>query len=237
MRAFLIITLVLTLLISFLSPVSAGEVWRITSLDWQPYSDSKSPAQGKSIQKLRKLLEKEGVELVVEFYPWARAQDIAQQQGYVGYFPAWPEEVGEGFIASPPVDWSDISVMTYIGSNLEWTGLEALFQSKIGLVKSYEYPEIITSYAREWKKNVDATPNEKALLRKLSDKRIKVAITSSTVMFHLAEKLGIDNIRVLKRLCMNPLVVAFRDTPENMKRLRLLEGLLEKYGEKPVDVE
>nr|WP_321514309.1 hypothetical protein [uncultured Pseudodesulfovibrio sp.] len=228
MKIFIPIQCTLVLLFSFCPLVLAGDVWRITSLDWQPFSDSKSLTQGSSIQKLRKLLENEGIELIVEFYPWARAQDIAQQENYVGYFPAWPEEVGEGFVASSPVDWSDLAVMTYVGSGLEWTGLEALFEFKVGLVKSYEYPDGISRYARKRIENVDATPNETALLRKLSCERIKVAITSPTVMFYLAEKLAIDNVTILKRVGKTPLVVAFRKTPENLKRRRLLEELLKK---------
>ncbi|BDQ36183.1 ABC transporter [Pseudodesulfovibrio nedwellii] len=227
MRAFITSLLVLLLSMSLCSTVLAGEVWRITSLDWPPYSDSKVLTQGKSIQKLKKLLEKESIELVVEFYPWARARDIALQTEYIGYFPAWPEEVEEGFIASSPVDWSEIAVMTYAGSGLEWTDMDALFQVKVGLVKNYEYPEIVASLARKWSKNVDATPDEMALLRKLADERIKVAITSPSVMLYLARQLDIDNIRVLKRICRNPLVMAFKDTPENMKRLRLLDRMIQ----------
>nr|WP_321257238.1 hypothetical protein [uncultured Pseudodesulfovibrio sp.] len=230
MGAFITRLLVLLLLMSLSSIALAGEVWRITSLDWPPYSDSKASTQGKSIQKIKKLLEKENIEIVVEFYPWARARDVALQTEYIGYFPAWPEEVEEGFIASSPVDWSEIAVMTYAGSGIEWTDLDALFQFKVGLVKNYDYPEIIASLADKWKKNVDSTPNEIALLRKLSDERIKVAITSPTVMLYLARQLGIDNIRIIKRICRNPLVMVFRDTPNNRKRLLLLNRLIENSG-------
>lgn len=229
MRAFITGLVLLLLSISLCSTVSAREVWRITSLDWPPYSDSKVSTQGESIQKLKKLLEKEDIELVVEFYPWARARDIALQKEYIGYFPAWPEEVEEGFVASSPLDQSEIAVMTYAGSGVLWTDLDALFQFKVGLVKNYVYPEKIALIARKWWENVDATPNEMALLRKLSDKRIKVAITSPRVMLYLAKKLGINNIKIMKRVCRIPLVLALRDTPKNRKRLLLLNRLIENW--------
>lgn len=155
---------------------------------------------------------------------------MAKQEGYVGYFPAWPEEVDEGFTASPPVDWSEIGVMTFLGSNLEWISIEALFKHRVGLVSSYEYPEAIAKQAYQWPENVDPTPNEMALLKKLSAARIDAAITDPTVMFYLAEKEGIDNIKVLKNLCKSALVLAFRNAPENVERMKVLERLLKGNG-------
>ncbi len=219
---------ILVLVLIYATIASAGEVWVITSLDWQPYSDSNSPQQGFSIHKLRTLLKRENIELRVEFYPWSRARETARQDGYVGYFPAWPEEVVQGFTASPPVDWSDFGVMTYQGSGTKWTSIEDVFDERLGLVTSYVYPDDITKLARTKPNNVDPTPNELTLLRKLSQGRFKRAITSPTVMHYLAKKEGITNIRTLKILGEKPLVIAFRNSPENMKRLRLLEKLLEQ---------
>ena len=44
-----------------------AETWRITSLDWQPYSGSDLANHGKSVEKLRGLLKKESIELIVDF--------------------------------------------------------------------------------------------------------------------------------------------------------------------------
>jgi len=217
---------ILALSIAFASTAMAGTVWKITSLDWQPYSASTMPSQGNSIQKLRNLLKKEGIDLVVEFYPWARAKEIARQEGYVGYYPAWPEEVSEGFTASLPVDWSEVGVLTHAHSRVKWTNLEALFEHKVGLVSTYKYPEAIIKQAKAKPQNVDPTPNELSLLRKLSAKRIEAAITDPTVMHYLAAREGIDNIKSLKILKKMPLVLAFKNSPENLKLYELLNKLL-----------
>lgn len=205
---------------------NAEEIWKITSLDWQPYSGSNMSSQGNSIQKLRNLLKKKNISLVVEFYPWARAQEIAKRKGYVGYYPAWPEEVQKGFIASPPIDWSEISVLTYQGSGLEWNGLENLFQYRIGLVSTYRFPKFIEAMMQEYPGNIDRTPNEVSLLRKLSKKRFRAAITDPSVMFYLAGQEGIDNVEVLANLATHSLVLAFRNSPENMQRLEVVQQLL-----------
>lgn len=93
-------------------PFSQAEEWKITSLDWEPYSSSTMASQGNIIQKLRNLLKTEGIDLIVEFYPWKRSKFLAKKEGYVGYFPAWPEEVDPCcFFASPPIGLSEIAVM------------------------------------------------------------------------------------------------------------------------------
>lgn len=215
------------LLSAFLTThAAAGEVWKITSLDWPPYAGSTMALQGDSIRKLRNLLRTRNIQLVVEFYPWARAQFVAQQEGYLGYFPAWPEEVRQGFTASAPVSWSEIAVLVRSDSRLEWKDLPTLFDRRVGLVFSYIYPESVTLMARERSENVDFSPNDLALLRKLEGGRFEAAITDPAVMLHMAEQEGIENIRVLTSLGAHPLVLAVRNTPENLKRLELLTTLL-----------
>lgn len=57
------------LCVAMLAPAAyAEEVWKITSLDWQPYSGADMATQGNSIQKLRELLKKEGITLQVDFF-------------------------------------------------------------------------------------------------------------------------------------------------------------------------
>lgn len=214
------------LVASFAIGAQAGEVWKITSLDWQPYSGSDMSSQGNSIQKLRDLLQKEGIELKVEFYPWTRAQKLAKTADYVGYFPAWPEEVTEGFMASEPVDWSEIGVLTYKGSGLQWKSVDALFSEMVGLVGTYTYPKDITAAAAKNPANVDKASNEVALMKKLSGKRFRAAITDPAVMLYLASKEGVDNIESLKVLEKKALVMAFRDGADNKKRMELLKKLL-----------
>lgn len=225
-----IYTLLMTLLLStaFFSISHAEEVWKITSLDWQPYSGAEMATQGNSVQKLRALLKKEGIELVVEFYPWARAQALAKREGYLGYFPAWPEEVGEGFVPSPPIDVSEVAVLTYEDSDLTWAGLDALFKSqKVGLIKTYVYSANIQKLARENRATVDLTPNETSLLKKLSVKRINAAITDPAVMQYLANRHGIGNIKVLATLEEKPLLIAFKKSPDTQRRIDFLKRLLQ----------
>ena len=205
-----------------------AETWKITSLNWQPYSGRNLSNQGKSIQKLRNLLEKKGIKLQVEFYPWKRAQHIAKKNEYVGYFPAWPEEVGEGFVASPPIDTSKLGILTRTSKNLKYDNIDDLFEKyKVGIVSTYSYPEPIEKAKQRHPLHLDWSSNEISLVRKLSVGRFDVALTDPKVMLFLAEKEGISNIKVLNASVENkPLVLAFRNDPDNKKRIEILKQLL-----------
>lgn len=206
---------------------NAEETWKITSLNWEPYSGDTLTSQGNSIQKFRELLRQNGIRLLVEFYPWLRAQKKAKTKEYVGYFPAWPEEVAEGFIASPPVDWSEVGLMKQSDDNITFKSIDDLVKKyKVGIVKTYIYPQEIADALKKYPKHADGSPNELSLLKKLGKGRIKVAVTDPNVMLYLAAKEGIDNIELIKVVMKKELVVALRNDDENKSRINLLKKLL-----------
>ena len=81
--------------------------------------------------------------------------------------------------------------------------------------------------------HVEATINEKSLLKKLSAGRHPVAITDPNVMQYLAEQEGIDNIEFVENITKKELVIAFRDSVENRKRLQQLNRILTLDKAKP----
>jgi len=224
-RLVLAVTIAATLLFS---PMAVAETWRITSLDWQPYSGSDMRNQGKSIAKLRNILARNNIELIVEFYPWKRAQKLAATREYVGYFPAWPEEVTKGFLPSLPVDWSTIGVMSYTGSNLAWKNIDKLYEkNKVITIKSYVYPMEIENAMKRFPGNVITSPDEALCAKMLGKKRAKAAITDPNVMLYNAKKEGIKNIEILKNnLKKKELVIAFRDDDTNRRRIEFLNKIL-----------
>jgi len=222
----------LTLLGVFLvgSSQAGSETWKLTSLNWQPYSGAEMASQGNSIQKLRMLLEKHGIILVVEFYPWKRAQILAGKPEYVGYFPAWPEEVAEGFVASLPVDWSVLGYIKQKYSRVDFDTVQTLFEKyKVGIVSTYVYPKAVQEAMRAYPKHTDKSPNEVSLLKKLSIGRFQVALTDPNVMMYLAEKEGIYNVAPIEKIMEDkPLVISFRKGADNQKRIDFLKKILKK---------
>ncbi|WP_319525706.1 transporter substrate-binding domain-containing protein [uncultured Desulfosarcina sp.] len=205
----------------------AEETWKIATLNWEPYSGAEMATQGNSIQKLRLLLKKEKINLIVDFYPWKRAQIIARNKEYVGYFPAWPEEVYEGFTASPTVDWSEIGILKNTESSLRFESVDDLFKNyKVGIIQTYTYPKVIDDAVKKYPNHTEKAPNEISLLRKLATGRHPAAITDPTVMMYLAARNGIYNVETVKIIMKKELVVAFRDDEDNKDRINFFRKLL-----------
>ena len=222
--------LALALLLGCGLSAQAGEVWRVASLEWLPYAGEKAQAQGQAIDKLRRILAADGIELEVAFYPWSRAQRKATEPAFVGYFPAWPEEVRAGFVASAPVDESMLGVMSYAGSDIRWHNLEQLFKNQVvGMVRTYVYPAEIQALIDKYPGNVRFTSDELVLAKVLSRRRIDVALTDPRVMTHYAKQERITNIITLHgRVARKALVFSFRDSPDNQARINRFKALMAK---------
>lgn len=222
-----IVLIVAAVLAVSVAPMDAVETWKIASLNWEPYSGAALANQGSAIEALRTLLRKEGVLLCVEFYPWARAQARARSKAYIGYFPAWPEEVKAGFVPSPPVEWSEVGVLTHGSRRLSFESMDDLFRKyTVGIVQTYSYPSPIREAMEKYPDHVDASPNEMSLLKKLAKGRHEVAVTDPRVMRFLAEQEGIADIELVRVVMKKELVIAFRDDAENRARLERLKRLL-----------
>ncbi len=207
------------------------ETWKITSLDWQPYSGGKLADQGTSVKKLREILREEGVRLVVEFYPWQRAQILAKNKGYIGYFPAWPEEVSTGFVASQVVDWSEIAILKKTGTKLVFSSIDELFKKySVGIVSTYEYPEIINKSMKKYPFHVDGARNETQLVKKLSAGRHNAALTDPAVMMHLAKKNSISNVELVDVISKKELVIALRDDVDNQEKIKFINRVLKSLN-------
>lgn len=124
-------------LLSTFSLATYAEKWKVTSLDWPPFSGSKLPDGGAGILALREALKAEGIELEVEFLPWTRAIRKAQEADVVGYYPAWPEDVVAGFTKSDVMFKSPVGFAEPVGRPLVWTKMEDLKGKKIGVVQDY----------------------------------------------------------------------------------------------------
>lgn len=220
--------LVSVFLLSCNSSFSVAETWRITSLEWPPYSGANLKGGGKAIVALRAALKNAEIDLEVDFMPWTRAQSVASSPEYVGYFPAWPEEVKEGFAASAPVDLSLVGVLQRKGTDTNWTSIEELFlKYRVGFVRSYVYPaelqrQIYQSYDPE-----DGAEDEHDLARVLDAGRVDVALTDPMVMMHVAEELSLTEIDgKAKILQQHPLVLALSKKEGYEEKRQLLNKLL-----------
>lgn len=124
-------------LVTTSADVFAREKWTITSLDWQPFSGRDLADGGIAITVLREALSKEGIDLNVLYYPWTRAVKTAADPALLGYYPAWREEVLDGFSASSVIFTSPVVFVENVNHPLKWTKLNDLKGKTIGVVQNY----------------------------------------------------------------------------------------------------
>lgn len=222
MRKFVFILSVLLTLMC--TNAIAGETWVVASLEWAPYCGISMDKQGKSIEKLREGLKGEGIELLVEFYPWQRAKMTAKSDSYVGYFPAWTAEIDPGFIASVPIDNSEVAVIKLKGTEVKFNNLFELFQNyKVGVVRGYGYPNSVAKAMKAHPTHVDEANDEVLLLRKMYVSRYPVIISDPLVTQYAAAKEKIEGVEVVQSISKEPLVMAVREGEGSARKLEILK--------------
>lgn len=127
----------LSLVVLFSFNSFAQNKWKISSLEWPPFTGKSLPGGGAGTVILKEALKAEGIELEIEFVPWSRAIQLAKDPAFVGYYPAWPEDVIEGFSKSETIFKSPVGFAEPVGKPLAWEKLEDLKGKKIGTVQDY----------------------------------------------------------------------------------------------------
>lgn len=126
-----------------------AEKWILTILEWPPFTCEKCPEQGAGAKVLRDALKAEGIEIEFVFLPWTRAILESKQDKYIGYYPAWPEDVQEGFSPSISLYKSPLGFIEQKNKPLKWEKLSDLKGKTIGTVQDYgnttEFNELIKS--------------------------------------------------------------------------------------------
>ncbi len=152
---------------------------------------------------------------------------MAQQADYIGYFPAWPTEVDPGFLASEPVAYSRLAVLSLPAASITASSLESIVsQYRTGVVSTYDYPEYIQTTLDRHPGSTRQAMTDLLLLKMLIGGRFDVVIADPLVLEYLADKHGLPSARLVLELEHEPLVLAFRDDPANQARLMRLNALL-----------
>ena len=170
---------------SFGTVAAAGEVWKVTSLEWPPFCGEKLPDGGSGVKALRDSLKAEGIELKVEFYPWTRAIATAKKPEYAGFYAAWPEDVGEGFSASGALFRSPLVIIQNKNAPFKFNGLDDLKGKSIAIVQDYgntkEFNQMVASGAIRGESGIDDVTG----VKKLEAKRVEGMIIDINVLKYI----------------------------------------------------
>ena len=226
-------TLALIGLAVLYATVSAkAETWRISALEWPPYSSPQEKDGGSAVSALRASLAQIGVTLEIDYMSFPRAKALAKSGQYIGYFPAWPEEIIEGFKGSRPVMMSQVGVFHRENTIVTWHNTHDLFENyKVGYVTSFGYPTPVEDEIQHHATTATGVDTERDLVRMLAADRIDVALTDPAVMLHVSEKMDVTGLVANKYILFRkPLVVAFSGEWENVSRRARLNAVLPHFS-------
>jgi len=167
-------------------------VVRLATLEWEPYIGTRLADQGYTAALIRAAFAEQGMDVKIEFYPWARALHLARTGAVDGLMPEYfnPSrqtefEYSSGFPGGPLVLYKRrgdaIAFSTDPGKHQD-AALRALQARRFGVVRGYLNTPVFDAakYLRKEEANDDATN-----LRKLVYGRIDLAVIDRRVAEHL----------------------------------------------------
>lgn len=208
--------------------------YKMTSLDWAPYTNEKLPAKGASSAVVSEALKASGYTLKIEFYPWTRAVNLAKDDGgYIAYFPEYHSKANEAyFLYSDPIGTGPLVFVERKANPVTWDSYDSLKGKKIGVVRDYVNTDELDAKIASKTLTGDEAPDDVKNLMKLAAGRVDVAVVDVNVFNYLAKnepaiKAIAGQLQVnAKKLEDKKLYVCFKKSPEGEKALKAFnEGL------------
>ena len=223
------------IMITFISPLAfSAEKWKLTTLEWPPFTCQKCPEGGAGIKVVKEALKAEGIEVEFTFYPWTRAIKEAASKDYVGYYPAWPEDVIDGFAPSDVIFKSPIGFVENVEKPLKnWNSLVDLQGLSIGVVQDYGNTKEFMDLVKKGTIKADVSTDDISIVRKVGAQRISAGIIDANVLkYFMLNDLKGEAAKVRmhsKMLADKDLLIAF-SKGESAKRNEILKKALQKVN-------
>lgn len=163
---------------------AAAETFRMTSLEWPPYSGAQLEGQGLSVRVARAAFEAMGHDLEVTFFPWQRAVQTGLGSGYVGYFPEYFDQdlADERCAFSEPMGSGPLGLVESTETPIEWQDLADLRGLTIGTVAGYVNTKAFDTAVAEGRLTVDPANDDMTNVRKVAAGRLDAAVIDANVL-------------------------------------------------------
>ena len=188
----------------FFTSLAHAETWRVATLEWPPYICSQCPQNGAAASALRKALETKDVKVEFVFSPWLQTLKRGADRNFVGYFPAWREEVKPTFTASDVFFSSPLIILERSTHPLKWGTLKDLKGKIIGVTTGYGNTKEFNDLVKEKIIKTSETLNEESLFRKLAEGKMDgILIDMYVAQYYLNEMFP----QLRSKLRVNPKIV------------------------------
>jgi ABC-type amino acid transport substrate-binding protein len=213
------------------TPTPARPFVHLVTLEWEPYIGTRMPQQGYTAQLVRAAFADQGMDVRIEFYPWARALHLARTGAVDGLVPEYFDAGRESeFVYSAPFPGGPLVLYRRRGDAVAFAfdpvrqadaALRALKGKRFGVVRGYVNTPAFDAadYLAKEEASDDATN-----LRKLVYGRIDLAVIDRRVAEHLVRTdypQYADRIEPIEpALDEKPLYIAFsRKSPRQREAL------------------
>ncbi len=191
-----------------------GNVVRLTTGDWKPYTSSDAP--GGLVEKVViSAFKTQYYDVEIEYMPWKRSAKSVEKTHADATFPWYSsEERREKFVFSKnPLMHMDTLMFHHISVDLKWDAISDLGNYKIGSVSGFYSTKLL---AENGVAVIESTSTEETI-QKLFYKRVDAIPVAREVGLHLINTMPYVDPEMIKiddkPLISNPLFILFSKTP------------------------
>ncbi len=172
----------------------SAETITLVAEDYVPYVYQKDGvAKGYQVSIAQAAAKKAGVDLKIEFYPWARCLNMVKTGKADGLLGCSKTAEREEFMYYPetPITFEKVVVLGNSMLDKKIKSITDLENMTVGVVREYSYGDI---FDNDKKIKRDESPNLKTMLIKLKNGRFNVAVSDELSAMTLMKELGIFNV-------------------------------------------
>ncbi|MDR7304774.1 transporter substrate-binding domain-containing protein [Rhodoferax saidenbachensis] len=219
-----------------LAPQALAADYKMSTLEWAPYTGAALPGQGFVSATIADALKVTGTSVEIQFFPWSRAVRLVETHSrYIGFFPAYySRERASQYLFSEPIGRSTMVFLERVDNPVKWTSYDDLQGRHIGVVRGFVNTEELDSRIAQKKVLAEEVPDDRSNILKLAAGRLELVVIDSHVYQHLVRtdpEIGRAALQLqtnAKVLDVKNLYVCFQRTPEGEKALRALNTGLRK---------
>ena len=178
------------------TPSFSGETLKLEADYWMPYTGDGHAEVGYAVELVKAIFKKQGIRVVYQEVPWARAISDARDGKCDGVIGAMVSEV-PGFVLPHEVIGRSVQEF-YVkrGSAWKYTGIESVKGIRLGVIKNYSYFPGLDAYINTNSNQIHFGfgdhPMTDSLIPMLIRGRIDAVIDDRAVIRYDLKRMGLD---------------------------------------------
>ncbi|NUN05248.1 MAG: transporter substrate-binding domain-containing protein [Bdellovibrio sp.] len=201
----------------------------IATLEWPPYICSACAKNGAAADALRSLLKDQGITVEFVFFPWVQAQKNGAKPKYVGYFPAWREEVLPEFNSSKALFSSPVVFLQRKEAPLKWQNLHDLRGKTFAVTQGYGNTQEFNRHVKDGTFKILTVLSDEITLKRLAEGTVDGVLMDYKVAQHYLKALPQT---LTKSIEINPKIVEIKElyfafNKYSPGQLKILNALIE----------